>query len=560
MLRGGNGMRILQALRYGSVRWKYTQFTGALNPRKNLLKPLVGSAVMVGMGLGMGTALCEDPPQLTLFSDGIEPLMSERNKTKMYLDDLLTSMEQDEGLKQASRSDLPAELSVMLKSLLASENVDYDIYIRILKVISRLSEKQTAALKFLKTDALDSIYEVLKDVVGWPWESSNYAKKMLQRVFPPGGDDSRMAEKTPQGVLMSELCSKILANVAKVALDYHPFVKDNRINLCNRMIKGSENVETRRNMLLMLACIVSKEDFPEDGGTTLRVILESICEDNPDPVSQWYATGGLRNMCKNSSLHKNLVMKGAIPALVNVLLTSPEPKAQALAASAAADLATSAYGRAEVIRMRMVDSMTFEALGRTLKSSNQGVLRSTSKAIDAILSGVPLNDRARQPIVDQFKTADVPRQITRLSLGRLPPVVSAATSCLYTLAAIDGLSELALEAGAARVIIGACNSFDPGMASRALDALAQMSESSERTDYLVQAGVLRVVLAIRSTNPVITYPLTLLLANLTRKEELRAEVAHEGGLVLLNAVSTPFFQHAFKFKEVTHGFRARPLC
>mmetsp|Transcript_1654 Transcript_1654/g.6161 ORF Transcript_1654/g.6161 Transcript_1654/m.6161 type:complete len:88 (+) Transcript_1654:63-326(+) len=84
--------------------------------------------------------------------------------------------------------------------------------------------------------------------------------------------------------------------------------------------------------------------------------------------------------------------------------------------------------------MRMVDSMTFEALGRTLKSSNQGVLRSTSKAIDAILSGVPLNDRARQPIVDQFKTADVPRQITRLSLGRLPPVVSAATSCLYTLA------------------------------------------------------------------------------------------------------------------------------
>lgn len=185
-------MRILQALRYGSVRWKYTQFTGALNPRKNLLKPLVGSAVMVGMGLGMGTALCEDPPQLSLFRDGIEPLMSERNKTKMYLDDLLTSMEQDEGLKQASRSDLPAELSVMLKSLLASENVDYDIYIRILKVISRLSEKQTAALKFLKTDALDSIYEVLKDVVGWPWESSNLAKKMLQRVFPPGGDDSRM--------------------------------------------------------------------------------------------------------------------------------------------------------------------------------------------------------------------------------------------------------------------------------------------------------------------------------------------------------------------------------
>lgn len=53
------------------------------------------------------------------------------------------------------------------------------------------------------------------------------------------------------------------------------------------MIKGSENVETRRNMLLMLACIVSKEDFPEDGGTTLRVILESISEDNPDPVSQW---------------------------------------------------------------------------------------------------------------------------------------------------------------------------------------------------------------------------------------------------------------------------------
>jgi len=531
-------MRVYQALRYGSVRWKYIRSKDTYNPRGNLLKPLVGSAVIAGMGLGMGTALCEDPPQLMLFSDGAEPLLSERNKTKMYLDDLLTSMEQDDGLKQASRSDLPAELSVVLKTLLASENVDYDIYIRILKVISRLSEKQAAALKFLKTDAVDSIYEVLKDVVGWPWDSGNYAKKMFHRLFLGGTDNTRLAEKTPQGVLLSELCSKILANIAKVALDYHPFVKDNRINLCNRMIKLSENVETRRNMLLILACIVSKEGFPEDSGTTLQNILEFVSAENPDPVSQWYATGGLRNMCKNSSMHKNLVLKGAIPALVNVLLTSPEPKAQALAASAVADLSTSAYARAEVIRVRMVDSLTFEALGRVLKSSNQGVLRSTSKAIDAILSGVPLNDRARQPIVDQFKKAGVPGQITRLSLGRLPPVVSAATSCLYTLAAIDGLSEPALEAGAARVIIGACNSFDPGMASRALDALAQMSESSERADYLVQAGVLRVVLAIRSTNPVITYPLTILLANLTRKEELRAEVAHEGGLVLLNAMLT----------------------
>lgn len=63
-----------------------------------------------------------------------------------------------------------------------------------------------------------------------------------------------------------------------------------------------------------------------------------------------YACGGIRNLLKNSSNHRQAVVAGVIPTMVKAL-ESKNPNAQALIAAAIAELATSAYGRAEVIRV-----------------------------------------------------------------------------------------------------------------------------------------------------------------------------------------------------------------
>lgn len=82
----------------------------------------------------------------------------------------------------------------------------------------------------------------------------------------------------------------------------------------------------------------------------------------------------------------------------------------------------------------MADANLFASLGELLRSTNEVVLRATCKAIDNILAAVPPDDRSARKIYAQFDETDVPIFVTRLSLARIPSVVTAATSTLYTIA------------------------------------------------------------------------------------------------------------------------------
>mmetsp|Transcript_6506 Transcript_6506/g.19756 ORF Transcript_6506/g.19756 Transcript_6506/m.19756 type:complete len:748 (-) Transcript_6506:305-2548(-) len=444
------------------------------------------------------------------------------------------TLESNDNLPQIARSNIPSALTQALQEVLKREDRDLRTVERLLRIIASVSEKQAAVTIFVQAGLADLLYKQLTSV-GWRYTPKSMFS-FFKRIFTDSSFlEQTDAEATPHGKNTTELCMKIFANLARHSKSFRDLIDEDTVRLFIQIVNMTQSDFTRRNAVLALACFASTSDefFAESLATKILITRSA---DDADPEMQWFAAGGVRNMLKHSSSHRMAVIAGVIPALIKTMQCHKNPKAQALAASAVADLATSSYARAEVIRTRMLDQNIFLELGNLLKSSNESVIRSTCKAIDEILNGAPKGEGSFQKIVSQFDAADVPYKVTRYATMKSAPVATAATSALYTMAGIDGMSDKMLEAGASKIIIASCNSLDPGIQARALDALACLSEREHRQDFLVRGAVLKMILSLRSTNPMITRPLVTTIANFSRQEKLRPEIAHEGGLPLLNAM------------------------